>query len=96
MANLAAAATFAFVVAIDGNTRPSVWMCHKRYVVHPQYPQNADSQLRNDQAFCTNLQGELKKTIFGMCTMNPTEAGKPSRIDTKVDLMFKYVFCNYL
>ena len=76
-ANLAAAAdAFAVVAAADGNTCPGVWICRKWYAVPPQYPQNADGQLRNDQEFCTELQGELKKTIFGMCTMNPAEAGK--------------------
>ena len=28
--------------------------------------------------------------------MNPIEAGKPSHTDTKADLIFKRVFCNYL
>ena len=101
MANLVAAAAAAFVVvaAADVNTRPGVWICRKWYAVPPQYPQNAGGQLRNDrndQEVCTKLQGELKKTIFGMCTMNPTEAGKPSHTDTKANLIFKRVFCNYL
>ena len=57
---------------------------------------NADGQLRNDQAFCTELQGELKTALFGMCTNNPTMRGKPRHADTKADLIFKCVFCNYL
>ena len=64
----------------------------KRFAVLVQHPQNANGQLRNDQEFCTKLQGELKKTVFGMCTMNPTKASKPSHIDTNVDLIFKRFF----
>ena len=94
MANFAAA--FAVAAAADVNTYPGVWMCCKWYAVPSQYLQNADGQLRNDQEFCTKLQGELKKTIFGVCTMNATEAGKPSHTDTKADLIFKRVLCTYL
>ena len=57
---------------------------------------NADGQLRNDQAFCTELQGELKTALFGMCTNNPTVRGKPHHAHTKAGLIFKRVFCNYL
>ena len=64
-------------------------------VASPQYPQNADGQVRNDQAFCTELQGELKTALFGTCTNNPTLRGKPRHADTKADLIFKRVFCNY-
>ena len=98
-ANLAAAAAavaFAVGAVADANTRPAMWICRKWYAVPPQYPHNADGQLRNDQEFCTKLQGELKKTVFGMCTINPIEASKPSHTDTKADLIFKRVFCNYL
>ena len=28
--------------------------------------------------------------------MNPTQASKPSHTDTKADLIFRRVFCNYL
>ena len=88
----------AFVVAAayDFNTRPDVWMCCKWYVVPPQYPQNVDGQLRNDQEFCTKLPGELKKALLGICTKNPIEGGKPSYTDTKADLIFKRVVCDYL
>ena len=86
----------AVVVAFAVNTRRGVWICRKWYAVPPQYPQNADGQLRNDQAFCTELQGELKTALFGMCTNNPTMQGKPRHADTKADLIFKRVFCNYL
>ena len=65
------------VAASTVNTRRGVWICRNRYAVPPQYPQNADGQLRNDQAFCTELQGELKTALFGMCTNNPTARGKP-------------------
>ena len=85
------------VAASVVNTRRGVWICRKWYAVPPQYPQNADGQLRNDQAFCTELQGELKTALFGMCTNNPTVRGKPRHAeDTKADLIFKRVFCNYL
>ena len=33
--------------------------------------------------------------MFGMCTNNPTVRGKPRHADTKADLIFKRVFCNY-
>ena len=111
-ANLAAVAiAFAVVAAVVVDTRPSVpigvvasaintrrgvWICRKWYAVPPQYPQNADGQLKNDQAFCTELQGELKMALFGMCTNNPTVRGKPRHVDTKADLIFKCVFCTYL
>ena len=62
----------------------------------PQYPQNADGPLRNDPVSCTKLQGELKKALLRMCTNTPIEGGKPKHIDTKGDLIFKRVFCNYL
>ena len=39
---------------------------------------------------------DLEKNIFGMCTMNSTEASKPTGEDTKADFIFKPVFCNYL
>ena len=70
--------------------------------LHPQVVllntlQNADDgQPRNDQEFCTKMQRELKKAIFGMCTVNPTNARKPSHLDTKAYLIFKRVLCNYL
>ena len=84
------------VAASAVNIRRGVWICLKWYAVPPQYPQNADGQLRNDQAYCTELQGELKTALFGMCTNNPTVRGKPRHVDTKADLIFKRVFCNYL
>ena len=84
------------VAASTVNTRRGVWICRKWYAVPPQCPQNADGQLRNDQAFCTELQGELKTALFGMCTNNPIVRGKPRHADTKADLIFKRVFCNYL
>ena len=96
-ANFATSAVaFAIVAAFAINTRPAVQICRKWYAVPPQYPQNADGQLRNDQAFCTELQGELKTALFGMCTNNPTLRGKLRHADTKADLIFKRVFCNYL
>ena len=100
MANLAAiaiAVAFAVVVAASAtNTRRGVWLCRKWYAVPPQYHQNADGELRTDQAFCTELQGESKTALFGMCTNNPTVRGKPCHADTKADLIFKRIFCNYL
>ena len=66
------------------------------YAVPPQYPQNANGQLQNDQESCFKAQGELKTALFGMCTHNPTVAAKPRHADTKADLIFKRVFCNYL
>ena len=63
------------VAASAVNSRRGVWICCKWYAVPPQYPQNADGQLRNDQAFCTELQGELKTALFGMCTNNSTVRG---------------------
>ena len=59
-ANFAAAVVATFAV----KTFPGVWIFRKWYVVPPQYPQNADDQLRNDQEFCTKLQGELKRALF--------------------------------
>ena len=46
--------------------------------------------------FCTELQGELKRALFGKFTNNPAVRGKPRHADTKADLIFKCVFCNYL
>ena len=42
-----ATVAFAVVAALDVNTRPGVWICRKWYLP-PQYPKNADGQLRND------------------------------------------------
>ena len=84
------------VAASAVNTRRGVWICRKWYAVPPQYPQNADGQLQNDQESCFKLQGELKMALFGMCTHNPIVAAKPRHADTKADLIFKRVFCNYL
>ena len=111
-ANLAAVAVASAVVAVAAvdtrlgvptvvaayaiNTRRGVWICRKWYAVPPQYSQNADGQLRNDQSFCTELQGELKTALFGMCNNNPTVRGKLHHADTKADLIFKCDFCNYL
>ena len=76
-ANLAAIAIASTVVVASAlNTRPGVWICRKWYAVPPQYPQNTDGHLRNDQDFCTKLQGELKKALFGMCTNNPIEGNR--------------------
>ena len=85
----------AVVAASAVNTRPSVWIRRKWYAVPPQYPQDADGQLQNDQESCFKLQGELKMALFGVCTHNPSVAAKPRHADTKGDLMFKRVFCNY-
>ena len=111
-ANLAAASVAAAIVATAAvdtrrgvhvvvaasvvNTRRGVWICRKWYAVPPQYPQSADGQLRNDQAFRTELQRELKTALFGMCTNNPTVRVKRRHADTKAGLIFKRVFCNYL
>ena len=84
------------VAASVVNTCRGVWICRKWYATPPQYPQNADGQRRNDQAFCTELQGELKTALFGVCTSNPTMRRKPRHANTKADLIFKRVFCNYL
>ena len=78
------------------NTCRGVLICCKLYAVPPQYPQNADGQLRNDQAFCTELQGEWETALYGMCTNNATVRGKPRHAGTKADLIFKRVLCNYL
>ena len=96
-ANVATVVVASAIVATSAvNTFPGVWICRKWYAVPPQYPQNAYGQMRNDQAFCTELQGELKTALFGMCTNNPTTRGKPRHADTTADLIFKRVFCNYL
>ena len=34
--------------------------------------------------------------LFGMCTHHPTTAAKLVHADTKADVLFKRVFCNYL
>ena len=78
------------------DTRPGVWICRKWYALPPQYPQNADGQLENDQAFCRKLHLEKKEDLFERCKLNPTPRGKPHYRDTKADLIFKRVFCNYL
>ena len=80
------------VAAAAVNTRRGVWICRKLYAVPPQYPQNADGQLRNDQAFCTELQGELITPLFGMCTNNPAVRGKPRHADAKADLISSVSF----
>ena len=59
-------------------------------------PKNADGQLENDQAFCRQLHLEKKEDLFERCKLNPTPRGKPHKRDTKADLIFKRVFCNYL
>ena len=86
------------VVAHDTTNNTHSWCVDLPlwYIVPPKYPKKADGQLKNGQQFCIKLQGDLKKTTFGMCTMNPTEACKPTREDTKADLIFKGMFCNYL
>ena len=91
-----AAFAFAVVAARDVDTYPGVWIFGKCYAVPPQYPQNADGQLRIDQEFCTKLQGESEKAPFGVCTKNPIEGSKPSYTHAKAELIFKRVFCNYL
>ena len=63
VANLAAADAFVVVAATDVHTHPGVWMCCKWYAVPPQYPQNADGQLRNVQEFC--CKGNCKKVSLG-------------------------------
>ena len=78
------------------DTRPGVLICRKWYALPPQYPQNADGQLENDQAFCRKLHLEKKEDLFERCKLNPTPRGKPHKRDTKADLIFKRVFCNYL
>ena len=78
------------------DTRPGVWICRKWYALPPQYPQNADGQLENDQAFCRKLHLEKKEDLFERCKLNPTPRGKPHKRDTKADLIFKRVFCNHL
>ena len=70
------------VAASAVNTRRGVWICRKWNAVPPQYPQNADRQSRNNQAYFTEVQGELKIALFGMCTNNPTVRGKPRHADT--------------
>ena len=55
------AAAFVVVVAADVNTSPGVWICHKWCAVPPQYPKNADGQLRNDQ--CTKADLIFKRVV---------------------------------
>jgi hypothetical protein len=76
------------------DTRPGVWICRKWYALPPQYPQNADGQLENDQAFCRKLHLEKKEDLFERCKLNPTPRGKPHYRDTKGLLIVKRVFCN--
>ena len=82
----------AVVAAFAVNTRRGVWIRRKSYAVPPQYPQNADGQLQNDQESCFKLQGELKTALFGMCTHNPTVAAKPRHADNEADLIFGVSF----
>ena len=108
VANAAAVVAFAAVTAANAthatpananatdDTRPGVWIYRKWYVLPPQYPQNAGGQLENDQAFCRKLHLEKKEDLFERCKLNPTPRGKPHYRDTKADLIFKRVFCNYL
>ena len=81
-ANLVVAAVAcAAVAAYAVNTRPIARICRKWYAMPPQYPQNAYGQLTNDQEFCTKLQGELKKALFGMAPIIPqTEANQARQI----------------
>ena len=79
------------------NTHPYVWICRKWYTLTlgppPPILMVNCTMTKN---FAKKVARKLENNIFGMCTKNPTKAGKPRSTSSKDDLIFKRVFCNYL
>ena len=60
------------------------------------YPKSAPSQLEHDQQFIDDLTQQLKTHLYKACERNTSPGAKPKSSDSKIDLIYKRAFCNYL
>ena len=60
------------------------------------YPAHASSQLERDQLFINDLSKQLVAELRAACQFSPNPGAKPKSSDTKMDLIYKRAFCNYL
>ena len=60
------------------------------------YPKGAKGQLVNDQQFIQELEELLAKDIRDACAQNTNPRAKPKASDTKIALIYKRVFGDFL
>ena len=53
-------------------------------------------RLGRDQLFINDLSKQLVVELRAACQFNPNPGAKPKSGDTKMDLIYKCAFCNYL
>ena len=78
------------------DTRPKVFIHGEWHKVLDGYPADASGQLERDQLFINDLSKQLVAQLRASCWFNPNPGAKPKSSDTKMDLIYKRAFCNYL
>ena len=80
----------------EEDTRPKVLIPEEWGKVPDGYPADASGQLERDQLFIDDLCKQLVKELRAACQLKPNPDAKPKSGDTKMDLIYKRAFCNYL
>ena len=80
----------------EEDTCPKVLIHGEWCKVPDGYPADASSQLERDQLFINDLSKQLVAELRAACQFHPNLGAKPKSSDTKMDLIYKHAFCNYL
>ena len=78
------------------DTHPKVLIRGEWRKVPDGYPTDASGKLECDQLFINDLSKHLVAECRAACRFNPNPGAKPKSSDTKMDLIHKRAFCNYL
>ena len=81
---------------MEEDIRPKVLIRGEWRKVPDGYPVDASGQLERDQLFVDDLPKPLVAELRAACQLNPNPSAKPKSSDTKMDLIYKRAFCNYL
>ena len=81
---------------VEEDTRPKALIRGEWRKVPDWYPRDACGQLDRDELFINDLAKQLVTELHAACQLNPNLGAKPKSSDTKADLIYKRVLCNYL
>ena len=75
--------------------RPKVVIRGKEFFVPERYPKGASGRLDYDKKLIAHLDEKHASVLRNMCKNNPA-AAQPTYKDTKADLIYKRVFCDFM
>ena len=78
------------------DARPYVLICGKRVAVPEAYPKGTEGWLLNDQQFIGQPEECRAKDIRDACARNTNLRAKPKASNTKIALIYKRVFRNFV